>query len=212
MGKIKRGILGGFSGKVANVVGTSWKGIAVMKSMPLSVANPNTVAQQGQRTAMTNVVGFGQQIGLDVIRALNNRWAGQMSGFNAFTKRNVVRFKPGNDLSGQVKMLSSGNYTEPLLEDGVTVVSLEDGILHVDLSRIKNSADYSADDKFYVVVSDLAGLNAGTLMKGVAKTSSGTFSLSELGIVGTPLVWLSVLKADLSQVSSSVLVSVSVVP
>jgi len=30
MGTIKRGILGGFSGKVANVVGTSWKGIALL--------------------------------------------------------------------------------------------------------------------------------------------------------------------------------------
>ena len=212
MGKIKRGILGGFSGKVANVVGTSWKGIAVMKSMPLSVANPNTVAQQGQRTAMTNVVGFGQQIGLDVIRALNNRWAGQMSGFNAFTKRNVIRFKPGNDMSGQVKMLSSGNYTEPLLEDGQVVASLEDGNLSIDLSHVKNNDEYSADDKFYVAVSDVAGLNAGTVMKAVAKGSTGVYPMSELGIVGTPLVWLSVLKADLSQVSTSVLVPVQVVP
>lgn len=212
MGKIKRGILGGFSGKVANVVGTSWKGIAVMKSMPLSVANPNTVAQQGQRTAMTNVVGFGQQIGLDVIRALNNRWAGQMSGFNAFTKRNVIRFKPGNDLSGQVKMLSTGNYTEPILEDGQMVASLQDGNLTIDLSFVKNYDEYSAADKFYVAVSDVAGLNAGTVMKGVSKHSVGLFPMSELGIVDTPLVWLSVLKGDLSQVSSSILVPVSVVP
>lgn len=210
MGIIKRGILGGFSGKVANVVGTSWKGIAVMKSMPLSVANPNTVAQQGQRTAMSNVVGFGQQIGLDVIRTLNNRWAGQMSGFNAFTKRNVSRFKPGNDLSGQVKMLSSGNYTEPLIESDQAVAALEGGNLEINLTHIKNLDEFSAVDKLYVVISDTAGLNAGTVMKGVSKSTIDIFKMSDYGIVGTPLVWLSVLKADLSQVSNSVLCPVSI--
>ncbi len=40
MGIIKRGILGGFSNKVANVVGSSWKGINTMRALPLSVANP----------------------------------------------------------------------------------------------------------------------------------------------------------------------------
>ena len=48
MGILKQGILGGFSGKVANVVGTSWKGIAVIKAMPLSVANPKTAGQVAQ--------------------------------------------------------------------------------------------------------------------------------------------------------------------
>ena len=31
MGTIKKGILGGFSGKVGTVVGASWKGISYMR-------------------------------------------------------------------------------------------------------------------------------------------------------------------------------------
>lgn len=58
MGKIKQGILGGFSGKVGPVVGSSWKGKAVMKAMPLSVHNPNTVAQQEQRAKFALVGKF----------------------------------------------------------------------------------------------------------------------------------------------------------
>lgn len=37
MGTIKQGILGGFSGKVGNIVGASWRGIDYIRSMPASV-------------------------------------------------------------------------------------------------------------------------------------------------------------------------------
>jgi len=50
MGTIKRGILGGFSGKVGNVVGASWKGISYMRSLPQSVKNPRTKGQVSQRS------------------------------------------------------------------------------------------------------------------------------------------------------------------
>ena len=50
MGTIKKGILGGFSGKVGTVVGASWKGIAYMRSLPQKVKNPRTVGQRSQRS------------------------------------------------------------------------------------------------------------------------------------------------------------------
>ena len=45
MGIIKKGILGGFSGKVGNVVGASWKGIDYIRSLPSTVRNPRTPRQ-----------------------------------------------------------------------------------------------------------------------------------------------------------------------
>jgi len=103
MAVINQGILGGFSGKVANVVGTSWKGIAVMKALPLSVANPRTAAQVAQRTKMAACVAMLQPILSQVIKPLNDRFAGKMSGFNyalqasidAFDNSGVLR-TPGN--------------------------------------------------------------------------------------------------------------------
>ena len=50
MGTIKKGIMGGFSGKVGNIVGASWKGIAYIRSLPASVHNPRTEKQVTQRT------------------------------------------------------------------------------------------------------------------------------------------------------------------
>ena len=92
MGKIKQGILGGFSGKVANVVGSSWKGIAVMKSLPLSVANPRTAAQIAQRTKFSYVTLFASSILANIIKPLWDRFASQMSGFNDFVRTNIDLF------------------------------------------------------------------------------------------------------------------------
>ena len=50
MGTIKKGVLGGFSGKVGTVVGASWKGIDYIRSLPASVKNPRTEGQVTQRT------------------------------------------------------------------------------------------------------------------------------------------------------------------
>ena len=92
MGVIKQGILGGFSGKVANVVGSSWKGIAVIKSLPLSVANPNTAGQQAQRGAMTQIVLAARLLLASLIQVYWNPFAQQMSGYNAFVKENIDTF------------------------------------------------------------------------------------------------------------------------
>ena len=102
MGVIKRGILGGFQNKVGPVVGTNWKGISVIKSRPVSVANPNTEAQQAQRLAMKQIAAYLRSFGLDNVRLLNNNQAVHMSGYNRCVKK-VNKFKPGNELSGHVK-------------------------------------------------------------------------------------------------------------
>ena len=60
MGKISQGVLGGFSGKIGNVVGGSWKGIDYMRIKPASVANPRTAAQVDQRSKFSIVLNFLQ--------------------------------------------------------------------------------------------------------------------------------------------------------
>lgn len=58
MGTIKQGILGGFSGKVGNVVGGSWKGISYMRSLPQHVKNPRTAGQVSQRSKFALTLNF----------------------------------------------------------------------------------------------------------------------------------------------------------
>jgi hypothetical protein len=62
MGSIKKGILGGFSGKVGTVVGGRWKGIDYIRSMPVG-NNSSSPAQQAQRAKFALVATFIRALG-----------------------------------------------------------------------------------------------------------------------------------------------------
>ena len=82
MGNIGKGILGGISGKVANVVGGNWKGIDYLRSKPQSVANPRTVLQVNQRTKFALVLRFLQP-NLSFIKIGYKNYAVKQSQFNS---------------------------------------------------------------------------------------------------------------------------------
>jgi hypothetical protein len=94
MGVIKRGILGGFANKVGNVVGSSWKGIATMRTLPLSVANPKSSGQTEQRDKFSTASKLGSLLLATICKPLWDRFAKQESGFNAFIKQNVELCTP----------------------------------------------------------------------------------------------------------------------
>lgn len=58
MGTIKQGILGGFSGKVGTVIGSSWKGISYMRGRAQNVKNPQTEKQIEQRSKFALTLDF----------------------------------------------------------------------------------------------------------------------------------------------------------
>lgn len=99
MGIIKQGILGGFSGKVGNVVGASWKGIDYIRSLPSSVSNPRTPGQVKQRTKFSMVQSFLTSM-IPVIRIGFKNYASKQSAFNAATSYNVLNgvIGEGSDL------------------------------------------------------------------------------------------------------------------
>jgi Family of unknown function (DUF6266) len=82
MGKIGKGILGGVSGKVANVIGGNWKGIDYLRSKPQSVANPRTVLQVNQRTKFALVLRFLQP-NLSFVKIGYKNFAVKQSQFNS---------------------------------------------------------------------------------------------------------------------------------
>ena len=58
MATMNQGILGGFSGKVGAVVGSSWRGKNVLRSAPTISTKPASVAQQKQRDKFKGVSQF----------------------------------------------------------------------------------------------------------------------------------------------------------
>ena len=150
MGIIKRGILGGFSGKVGNIVGTSWKGRAVIKAMPLSVANPKTTKQVNQRGAMTNCVVAAKEFLGNAIPAICSPFAGDISGYNLFVKRTIKAFDvTGNFDVGKFKISegSLGNYL-----NGSITYDISNSEVVFSLSNREHS-DYNVEtDLVYIVL------------------------------------------------------------
>jgi len=114
MGKIKQGILGGFSGKVGSVIGSSWKGISYMRGKAVSIKNPRTLQQMKQRNKFALALSVLQPI-TAFIRVGFKRYAHKKSEFNAamsYTIRNaIVGSYPDYMLDFSKLLVSRGSLT-----------------------------------------------------------------------------------------------------
>lgn len=90
MAKIKAGILSKVSGKVAGVVGGTWKGTNYIREL-VKPSNPNTALQQAQRGKMSFVVRCARQLVGDILSPYLNKFCKTMSGYNWFCKENIVK-------------------------------------------------------------------------------------------------------------------------
>lgn len=112
MGIIRQGILGGLSGKVGNVVGSSWKGINYLRALPSHVTNPRTPAQRTTRLKMEIVIRFLKSC-TAFIRFGFNAYAVKMSAFNAATSYNLSNAVKGElpdvELDYEQLQVSRGN-------------------------------------------------------------------------------------------------------
>ncbi|WP_348636585.1 DUF6266 family protein [Mariniflexile litorale] len=84
MGTFSKGILGGFSGKVGNVVGARWRGKDIMRSLPARGNYRPTQAQMDQRNRFTTVIKFLTPI-KDILSAYFGKQQGDKSSFNLAT-------------------------------------------------------------------------------------------------------------------------------
>lgn len=134
MAVIKQGILGGFLGKVGSVVGGNFKGIATMRAMPLSVANPRTAAQVGNRTRFSYVTAFAGVIGTAFIQTYWNRKAQKMSGYNMFTSVNKDVFDSEGTFIRESVILSDGKIGAPEVTNAVFDISDQ---------RLRATVDYN---------------------------------------------------------------------
>ena len=92
MGTIKKGILGGFSGKVGTVVGGSWNSISYMRSLADSYSDAKTERQVCQRGRFSAAVTFMKNIAPYVRIGFRNCEAGQSpySAAMSFVLKNAV--------------------------------------------------------------------------------------------------------------------------
>lgn len=152
MGKINQGILGGFTGKVGNVVGGNWKGIDYMRVKPSSVANPKTAGQMDQRSKFSTVLYFLQPM-KDHIKIGFKDYAVKKTEFNSAMSYNlnnaVIGEYPNVAIDYSKALVSRGNLAPA---QGYTVGS--DLIGQLQLTWANNSEELkgNATDKAFVLV------------------------------------------------------------
>jgi hypothetical protein len=177
MAKLKQGILGGISGKIGNIIGSSWKGIAVIKTKPLSVANPRSAGQVAQRTAMTAAVVFVKNILAQVVKPLWDRNAQYMSGYNAWIKDNIGSFNSIGVFDPAAAVMSKGKMAATVIDD-------PEGSAGSGKASIQWSDDSGEGYKLITDVPFLVMYNATT--KGVVGYQTGETRADELSVNAMP--------------------------
>lgn len=106
MGKYNNGILGPFSGKIGAVVGSSYRGVPLMRSRPRTTKRPPTENQKLQRQKFAVVVKF-----LTPLKPITSRYFGTEAGTSSRTSRAI-----------------SYHLKEALFQDGTTTTLLFDKV------------------------------------------------------------------------------------
>jgi hypothetical protein len=116
MGTFIKGILGGFSGKVGNVVGAFWRGIDYMRSLPRKSTKPPTEAQLKQRLTFALVTGFLRPLGA-LINIGFQSYKGKKTPMNAalayHLEKAVTGVYPALEIDFTKVIYSKGNLQAP---------------------------------------------------------------------------------------------------
>lgn len=86
--KTQNPLIGRSSQKFSNSIFSTWKGINVVRSKPLEVANPQTPAQTEQRNKFGAMVNFARQA-LNTIKLGLKSQAIKQSEYNVFISKNI---------------------------------------------------------------------------------------------------------------------------
>ena len=122
MGTINKGILGGFSGKVGNIVGGRWKGIDYMRSLGSRRTTAPTEKQKEQQLKFALIVRFLQPLANLLAKSFRS-YAIKMTGMNSAMsynlKKAVTGFYPVFTIDYSKILISRGsmpNVLNPLAE------------------------------------------------------------------------------------------------
>ncbi|MDE5423340.1 DUF6266 family protein [Ancylomarina sp. DW003] len=151
MGKYNQGILGPFTGKVGAIVGSSWKGVNYIKSLPGPNAS-NTEAQQKQRTRFKSVVSLASSLLSSLIRPVWNLVSGKMTGYNLFVKTNMPAFDESGTLVNYSDFHASVGALP--LPGNLNIQDDTDVVLGIELAWKDESGTGigEADDKLHLLV------------------------------------------------------------
>jgi len=172
MGKIKKGILGGFSGKVGTVVGANWKSISYMRSLPQKVKNPRTLLQRKQRGKFSIVMELLKPL-TAILRIGWKNYAKNQTPTNA-----AMAYTLANAVTGTFPDFKI-DYTKVLISQGslpsVTGTSATSTGRKINLAWDDNSGvgTAKATDKTLVVIVNPTKGETISLAEGTSRSDAG---------------------------------------
>ena len=202
MAIINQGILGGFSGKIGNVVGGSWKGINYMRVLT-KPSNPNSEKQQNQRTKFTTALSFLQPI-TPFLRVGYKLFTAKQTAFNAAMSNvltnGIAGEAPNLELVYAAISVSKGNLT-PVANPAFTYDSGEITMTWDDNS---GSGTAKATDKAMYVVYNPTKVDAVYETSGADRSiKTQVADLPAEWIGDTVQVYLAFITADGKDVANS---------
>jgi hypothetical protein len=204
MGKINAGILGGVSGKIGNVIGSSWKGIDYIRIMPTSITDPETNPQLVQRQKMSVMVAFCQPLS-EFLRTGFKAFAVKMSGYNAALSYNMKHAITGTYPSEVVDYASAlvarGTLAGPLNQVASSLVA---GTVKFDWEDNTGEIGALATDKTLLVVLNPSQHQAVTVSQ-LTQRDDGTQTVTVPNSFSGDLCqcYMAYIKADGTTVSNS---------
>ena len=149
MGRLDKGLLGGYTGKLGTTVGSTWKGINVVRTYQPNVANPRSDKQVEHRSLFSHVTELGSLLLADVIKPLWDRNAKQMSGYNAFIQANMLAAATEKKLTPEKFVLSKGRIGSTNID-----VHIEESMLGVQWDSDVLPVFGKVSDMAFVIVFD----------------------------------------------------------
>jgi len=148
MGSIRKGIQGGFSGKVGNVVGAHWRGIDYMRSLPrVNKGRPVTQEQLAHRLKFAAAVTFAKPLSyvfnLGYGRLARHKVTAYNLAVQQIYKEAIVGEYPNISVDPALVRISAGDLVRPL---NPAAESLDDQVLRVswtDNTRERTKSDHS---------------------------------------------------------------------
>ena len=152
MATFEKGILGGFSGKVGNVVGARWRGKNVMRSLPQRGNYTATAKQEEQRLKFKTVIGFLSPI-VAILHSYFGSPQGDKSRSNLATSyhlKNAVVTTPTGTVMDYAKVLISKGDLRGI--DGGTIAAAARQTLNFGWQDNSGQGKATATDTLMVVV------------------------------------------------------------
>ena len=201
----KNGISGGFSGKIGAVVGSTWKGIDYMRSLPRKSNRPPTEAQKAQRLKLSMAISFLSPVS-DLVNTGFTSDAVKKSGFNVATSHIIQQAIEGQypdfTINFSRVLISSGNLTGAW---NTSTQSDTPGSLTVSWTDNSGAGSATSSDQAVILVYD-AGLKKCVYTMGGAGRNLGSHTLhlpSEFS-GATVDVWIAFRSADTKSISTSI--------